>query len=150
MSTLLHIHKSKSCLVHTTEGMTSRLKLVLENSRLPLQTYHCQLPADIAHSYSTSKKNTRQPWTNIKEIWRCVSGKEHVFLSSTLCNTQSPPITWNKSTNLNIRTFQLQKTQITEISLLAANNKGGLLIIIPFVQSKKASYIISKVAILLK
>lgn len=69
------------------EEMTCSLKLLVEGNRLPLQTYHCQLPANVAHSYSTSKKYTWQPGTNIQEIWRGVPGKEHTFLSSMLCNT---------------------------------------------------------------
>lgn len=75
--------------------MICTFKLLLEGNYPlpPLQTHHCQLPANIAHCYSTSKKYTWQPGTDIKEVWRCVSGKEHTLLSSALCNTESPPIT---------------------------------------------------------
>jgi len=61
--------------------VTCRLEVSLEGGQSSLHTYHRQLPANIAHCYSTSKKYTWQPGTNIEEIWRCVPEKEQYFLA---------------------------------------------------------------------
>lgn len=76
-----HIPSSSNWLVCTKEAVTCRLELSLEGGQSSLHTYHRQLPANIAHCYSTSKKYTWQPGTNIEEIWRCVPEKEQYFLA---------------------------------------------------------------------